>query len=129
MMYLLDTVALVRHFAGNKNIGHKAKEILNSIETTDNNFAISSISLMEILYLSEKNRIDIDFEETVSHITSNSSYQVVDLNTEILLTASMIKFYELHDRMILATAKWLDVPILSSDSKFGKVEGIQVIWD
>lgn len=39
------------------------------------------------------------------------------------------KFYELHDRMILATAKWLDIPIISSDKKFADVDGIKVIWD
>jgi hypothetical protein len=31
--------------------------------------------------------------------------------------------------MILSTAKWLDVPILSSDKRFVNINGIDVIWD
>jgi predicted nucleic acid-binding protein len=46
-----------------------------------------------------------------------------------LLTATSIDFYELHDRIILATAKWLDIPIISSDKEFSHIKGIKVIWD
>jgi PIN domain nuclease of toxin-antitoxin system len=35
---------------------------------------------------------------------------------------------ELHDRMILATALWLDVPIISSDERFQEVKNVTVIW-
>ena len=84
---------------------------------------------MEIMYLSEKNRINMEIETTVRLLLENDAYKIVDLNTDIIVTASRIKFYELHDRMILATAKWLDVPILSSDKKFSEVEGIEVIWN
>ena len=39
-----------------------------------------------------------------------------------------VEFYELHDRMILATAKYLDVPIISPDEKFEKISDIETIW-
>lgn len=129
MMYLLDTVALIRHFAGNRNIGHSAKKILDSFAETDYYLAVSIISLMEIMYLSEKKRINIDLVRTIKLLTENDAYKIIELNTEIIIVASNIDFYELHDRMILATAKWLDVPILSSDRKFIDVPDISVIWD
>ncbi|MCP5105732.1 MAG: type II toxin-antitoxin system VapC family toxin [bacterium] len=44
------------------------------------------------------------------------------------MTAQSVKFYELHDRLILATAKYLDIPVVSSDTEFKKVEGIEIIW-
>lgn len=117
MIYLLDTVALIRHFSGNKNIGKEARKLLNSIDSTDTKFAISIISLMEIMYLNERKRIDIELESTINLLLNNSAYNIVELNSEIVITAAKIKFYELHDRMILATAKWLDIPIISSDKK------------
>ena len=43
---------------------------------------------------------------------------MVDLTVEVLQVAEAVVFYELHDRLILATAKWLGIKILSSDSKF-----------
>ena len=84
---------------------------------------------MEILYLSEKRRIDIDLIETLNRIELSSLYQIVDLTPEILKVANDLVFYELHDRLILSTAKWLDIPIISSDEKFKNVEGVKVLWD
>lgn len=126
MQYLLDTVILIRHFTEIGKLGKKAQEILNS---RDNTFIISVISLMEILYLSEKRRINIDLIETLNKIELSSLYQIVDLTPDILVVANDLHFYELHDRLILSTAKWLDIPIISSDEKFKSVDGIKVFWN
>lgn len=126
MQYLLDTVTVVRHFTEIGTLGKKAQKILNSNENT---FVISVISLMEILYLSEKRRIGIDLNETLNKIEFSSLYRIADLTPDILKVANDLIFYELHDRLILSTAKWLDIPIISSDEKFKQVENIQVIWD
>ncbi len=58
--FLLDTVAIIRHFSGQGIIGKKAVYILERLDETDNVLIISIISLMEIMYLVEKNRIDIN---------------------------------------------------------------------
>ena len=129
MRYLLDTVVLIRHFVGKGKIGRKASLILESIEDSDDSLLISVISLMEVMYLSEKNRIDIGLEDTLDNIDASSKYAIIDLNTDILRVAKTIDFYELHDRLILATTKWLQIPILSSDAKFSSIQGIEVTWD
>nr|VFJ58594.1 MAG: Predicted nucleic acid-binding protein, contains PIN domain [Candidatus Kentron sp. DK]VFJ59820.1 MAG: Predicted nucleic acid-binding protein, contains PIN domain [Candidatus Kentron sp. DK] len=129
MQYLLDTVTIVRHFSGHGKIGRKAADILDVVEVRSDLLLISVISLMEILYLSEKNRISIDLPKTLEWIESSPKYAMVDLNADILRVARTISFGELHDRLILATAKWLDVPILSSDGAFKDVRGITVIWE
>ncbi|MBM3237027.1 type II toxin-antitoxin system VapC family toxin [Candidatus Poribacteria bacterium] len=126
MPYLLDTVTIVRHFTDTGYIGIKAREILNDF---DNHFLISVISLMEIMYLSEKHRININLTETLNKIESSSLYSGIDLTPEILKVAERTPFGELHDRLILSTAKWLEIPIISSDEGFDEVEGIEVIWN
>ena len=97
MQYLLDTVTNVRHFSAMGKIGEKAREILNSSE---NSFLISVISLMEIMYLSEKNRIGISLADTFAEIESSSLYSTIDLTPEILKIAEVTAFRELHDRLI-----------------------------
>ena len=130
MNYLLDTVTLVRHFTEQGQIGKQAALILDSIEkNTTDKFSISVVSLMEVMYLAEKKRITIDLQQTLKLINASNRYNIVNLTPEILITAETIDFYELHDRLILATAKWLDIPIISSDSLFPQVSGITVIWD
>lgn len=129
MQYLLDTVTIVRHFSGRGRIGRAAAHILDTIEERDDLLVISVISLMEIMYLAERNRITINLTETLERIESSSKYVIIDLSPEILRVAETIDFYELHDRLILATARWLDIPIMSSDEAFEDVPGIDVIWD
>jgi len=126
LKYLLDTVTVVLHLTDIGHIGTKAIGILNAF---DKNFLISVVSLMEIMYLSEKHRIEIDLTETLNKIESSSLYSVVDLTPEILKVAEITSFRELHDRLILSTAKWLEIPVISSDKTFDKVEGIEVIWN
>jgi hypothetical protein len=50
---------------------------------------------MEILYLPEKRRINIDLIETLNRLELSSLYQIVDLTPEILKVASDVIFPEL----------------------------------
>jgi PIN domain nuclease of toxin-antitoxin system len=129
VQYLLDTVTVVRHFTGLGKLGRQAANILNHIEQREDTMMISIISLMEIMYLAEKNRIAIDLSQTLDLIDSSAHYLIIDLNRDVLKVAETLCFDELHDRLILATARWLDIPIISSDHKFTKIADIEVIWD
>ena len=128
MQYLLDTVTIVRHFTGTGYIGSKAASILDTIEARNDVLIISVISLMEIMYLAEKNRITINLTETLKRLESSSKYMIINLSPEILRVAETVIFPELHDRLLLATAKWLDILIISSDRAFKNVMGIKVLW-
>ncbi len=108
MRYLLDTLALIRHFANIGHIGHQATAIFAGLNQSEDVLFISVISLMEVLYLAEKH-LPINLPETLGYIESSNKYIIVDLTPDILKVAESIQFYELHDRLILATAKWLDI--------------------
>ena len=99
MRYLLDSVTIIRHFSGIEKIGRTALSILDDIEQQEDCLAISVISLMEIMYLTEKRRIEIDLQGTLNRIESSSKYMIINLVPEILRVAQTIQFYELHDRL------------------------------
>ncbi len=128
MNFLIDTVTIVRHFSGQGNIGKKAKEIIADAESGRHTLFISVVSLFEIMYLAEKNRIKISLPLTISAISKKSCYQIVDLTTDIILVSSKTKFYELHDRLILGTALHFRLSILSSDTRFDEVTSIKRVW-
>ena len=56
---LADTVMIIRHFSEAGKIGRKAYELISGVERGQHHCYVSTISLVEILYLSEKNRIPI----------------------------------------------------------------------
>jgi len=79
MQYLIDTVTVVRHFSGKGKIGRTATQILDTIEERDDLLVISVVSLMEIMYLAEKHRIDINLSETIERIDTSSKYTVIEI--------------------------------------------------
>lgn len=129
MKFLLDTVAVVRWFTKNGQIGKSAKKILDKDENPSARLYISVVSLFEILYLSERNRVEIDLNQTMKLIKRSMRLNVIDLTAEIVLTARTVEFPELHDRLIIATTKHFNLPIISSDREFKNIAGIEVIWD
>ncbi|MBI5605778.1 MAG: hypothetical protein HY879_20790 [Deltaproteobacteria bacterium] len=102
MDYLGDTVTIIRHFSGTGKMGHSAREILGGVDTGKNRLFISSISLVEILYLSEKKRIQIHLQEVIELIGRSTNYHVVDLNPQIIILSESLKFRDIFDRLIMA---------------------------
>lgn len=128
MEYLTDTVTIIRHFSGTGKIGKKAKDILIGTETGKHHLYISTISLVEIMYLSEKNRIMINLGETLKLIHSSINYSIVDLKSDIIQIAEHIHIPEIFDRLIVATAKYLDIPVLTCDKIITERRIVEVIW-
>jgi PIN domain nuclease of toxin-antitoxin system len=128
MEYLADTVALIRHLSGTGRIGKAAKEILKAADQGEHIIYISIISMVEIMYLAEGNRIPVDFRTIKNKIIKSDNYHIIDLDMEIVETAKEIRGLELHDRLIVATGKYLKIPILTCDRSIQESSAIRTIW-
>jgi len=128
MEYLADTVALVRHFSKNGQIGKRAKQILKDADLGDHIIYISIISMVEVMYLTDANRIPLNFGDIKKKILNSDNYRIIDLTMEIVEIARTIEGLELHDRLIVATGKYLNIPILTTDHSIENSGIIEVIW-
>ena len=128
MEYLADTVTVIRHFSETGKIGKRAFEIITGTERGEHHCYVSTISLVEILYLSEKRRIDISLEKTLERIKDSENYSVISLTAQIVKLAESIDFPEIFDRLIISTAKYLKIPILTSDKKISSANFIETVW-
>ena len=100
---------------GKKVINDRSHQAFLSADKAESAIIIPAIVLMEVLYLFEKNRIDISLFQTEDLLRSQN-YQFEPLSLEILKTASEITdIPELHDRLIAATARYLDIPLITHD--------------
>ncbi len=79
MDYLVDTVALVRHLRGGRKIGTRARQILREADAGERIVAISAVTLMEILYLSESRRIPIDLDAVRRLLKRSINYCIVPI--------------------------------------------------
>jgi PIN domain nuclease of toxin-antitoxin system len=129
MQYLADTVAIVRHLRRHPALGHEARRILHEADAGRHKVYVSAITLMEVLYLSEARRIDLPLAELVSIISSSRNFEVVPVDTNVTLAAVGIDdVADLHDRIIVASARYLGVPILTGDRVIAASRHAQTIW-
>jgi predicted nucleic acid-binding protein len=125
--YVTDTQALVKFMMGKKVINEKSHQAFIDADKGKCTIIIPAIVLMEVLYLFEKNRIDISLFDTEVLLTSKN-YQFEPLSLEILKTASEITdIPELHDRLISATARYFDIPIISNDPLIQKSKFVKLL--
>ncbi len=110
-----DTQALVKFMMGKKVINDASHEIFQAADRGEGSIIIPAIVLMEVLYLFETNRIPVDLLHT-EDLMESDNYQFEPLSLEILKAGSEITdIPELHDRLIAATARHLDLPIITND--------------
>ena len=129
MEFVADTVTLIRFFSRTGKIGETARSLLRAADKGEHTVAVSVFSLVEVLYLSEKRRIPIDLDQLVEKLSSLDNYRIVDLDLNIVKEARNTHGLELHDRLIVATARVLGVPILTSDKTIAESGMVEVIWN
>ena len=125
--FVTDTQALVKFMMGKKVINDRSHQAFLSADKAESTIIIPAIVLMEVLYLFEKNRIDISLFQTEDLLRSQN-YQFEPLSLEILKTASEITdIPELHDRLIAATARYLDIPLITNDPVIRASEFVDIL--
>ena len=125
--FVTDTQALVKFMMGKKVINDRAHQAFLSADKAESTIIIPAIVLMEVLYLFEKNRIDISLFQT-EDLLKSQNYQFEPLSLEILKTASEITdIPELHDRLIAATARYLDIPLITNDPVIRASEFVDIL--
>ena len=129
MVYVVDTVTLVWHPEKHRRLGAQARSILQEADQGHHTIVISGVTLMEILYLSERRRISVDLTILKNLLARNQNYSVTPVSFEIIeATASIDDIPELHDRVIAGTAAWLNIPILTNDPAMTASRHVRTIW-
>ena len=125
--FVTDTQALVKFMMGKKVSGPKSHQAFLSADKGEYTIVIPAVVLMEVLYLFEKNRISINLLQT-EDLLNSKNYRLEPLGLEILKTASEITdIPELHDRLIAATARYLDIPIITDDPVIRKSKFVKLL--
>jgi len=127
--YVTDTTGLIRHLAKSKKQGKNASKIFEEADRGGCVVFIPVMVLMEILYLSEKNRISTTLPDVTKLVQSSTNYRIYPITAEVVLKAKEITdIPELHDRIIAATAVLLGLDLISKDSVIGESAFLKTIW-
>ncbi len=124
---LLDTHAIIWYFLDFKRLSIDAFEAIESASQIN----IASISIVEIIYLQEKGKLSGEALPRLNQIfASDPNWRLIPLDFEIAKAITQIPRVtvpEMPDRIIAATALYLNIPLVTKDSKI-QAANVQTIW-
>ena len=129
MNCLTDTHALLWWFADSPKISPKATDLFDKCEKGEITIFIPSIVVAEALSVFDKKRISFNFKKLFKQINDSENFVLVALDYPILQKMVDLKdIPELHDKIIVSTAMYLNLPIITKDKHLQTLSYIKTIW-
>ena len=124
MEVLIDSHALFWYFEEPKKLSIRTVKLLDSASL----IVIPTIVLLELEAILAKNSLREKFKKLLAELIENRTFLIHPLNLEVIKEyTGFSENLEMHDRVIVTTAKLLNLPIISKDEEVSKVYP-RVIW-
>jgi PIN domain nuclease of toxin-antitoxin system len=129
---IADTHTIIWYLFGDPRLSKTAQAFIDEAAARGEQTGISSITLVEIVYLIEKGRIPA---ETFSRLTQALQAQptlLVEMPVNLSIARALSRVDsqqvpDMPDRIIAATALSLGVPAISRDARI-RLSTLQTIW-
>ena len=127
-----DTHAAVWYLLNAKNLSSNAERAMDETIEACHPVYVSSISLVEVVYLVEKGKLpNVVLDRLTSALSEpDSGFVIAPLNLSIALAILQIPretVPDMPDRIIAATALDLGLRLVTRDSEISKT-GIETVW-
>lgn len=99
-----------------------------SAEKGESTLFIPTIVLAECLYLVENDKIDLDFNDLLKRIEVGRNFIPTSFNFQLMRILPEMRVSELHDRIIIATAKVLNAKLITKDREIRNAGIVEVVW-
>jgi PIN domain nuclease of toxin-antitoxin system len=127
-LYVIDTHVLVWYFIGSKRLKPTLREEIDETRNQNGRLLVPTIVMAEALDIAEKGRVNFDFSEMYRRIREEPEFEIVSFSSEIFDTTMQIRnIPELHDRIIVATARFYGTGILTKDRIILESGEVQVL--
>jgi PIN domain nuclease of toxin-antitoxin system len=128
-----DTHAIVWYLSKVERLSETAIRMLDQASQAGHMIHLSAISIVELQYLNERNRIDSSVLSQIIKIVRSDvpSINIVSLDLEVgenLRHIDRDVVPDMPDRIIAATALSLNLPLITCDHKIRACTAITTIW-
>ncbi len=133
-MIVVDTHVFVWWANGAPNeLSSAAKNQLTKAEKIDGGIVVSAISAWEIAILVTKGRLTLamDVEDWLSHAAALPGVRFLPVDRHILVQSVRLPepfHQDPADRIIVSTARGLNLPLLTVDQKIRAYSHVKTIW-
>ncbi len=127
-----DTHTALWHLFDDARLSGTAGTFISEAATARRKIAISTISLAEVVYLVEKNRLPPSAYEELTQALADPEH----VFTEAVFTSAIVQAMrevsraevpDMPDRVVAATAVYFDVPVISRDKRI-RAAHLKTIW-
>jgi PIN domain nuclease of toxin-antitoxin system len=127
-----DTHTALWHLFDDKRLSAAAETFINDAATARRKIAISTISLAEVVYLVEKNRLPASAYDELTQALADPEH----VFTEAVISAAIVQAMpqvpradvpDMPDRMVAATGVYFDVPVISRDRRI-RAANLKTVW-
>ncbi len=112
-----------------RRLSKAGKTLFAKAEAGEGKLYIPTMVFAEILYLSEKSRIKTTLTEAFEYLQRYPACAETPLDSDVLkVAAELTDIKELHDRLIAAAARFLQVPLLINDPVIQASAFVDTVW-
>lgn len=127
-----DTHAALWHLYDGAKLSDPARSFFDRAGIERTKIGLSTISLVEVIYLIEKHRLPESAYEELKKALDNPDHilEEVPFKAEIAVAMRQISrdaVPDMPDRIVAATAIYLGVPVISRDGKI-RASSVETIW-
>lgn len=128
-----DTHSSVWYLSASPELSANAKSFMDSVAASGGFIFVPTISIVEIIYLTEKSRLPPPTLPRLIQIVNlpNSSFSFIEMDSPAAQTLQQIPRLtvpDMPDRIVAATALHLNLPLVTKDSKIRQLTAIKTIW-
>lgn len=126
--YVVDTHALFWYLVDSPRLSESGRRIFQDALAGEVMLILSPIVLLELYGLLRKVKAPVDWEAELS-LLEQPPFWIEPITTEDLRLLNRLEtIFELHDRLIAATALRLNAPILTCDPQIHACPAVRCVW-
>lgn len=131
--FVADTHTVVWYLQGSNRLSETALTTLDAAIEANDRIYVTSISVVEVAYLVEKFRLpEVALDQLIEALSNpDADFVVVSLSLVIAQAMRHISrdiVPDMPDRIIAATALYLNLPLVTRDQRIQALTAIQTIW-
>jgi len=127
--YVVDTHSLVWFITEDDKLSKKAERVLDQAEAAEVEVLVPIIVLAETTYISQKKKVEITIDEVLERIRQGDGFAIVPFDFSIFQTTLKLpEDWEIHDRIIAATACYYGAKLVTRDRVMRASDEIETVW-
>jgi PIN domain nuclease of toxin-antitoxin system len=127
-----DTHTALWYLTRHPRLSETARNFIDAAAAAGHSIALSAISLAEIVYLVEKNRLPEAAFQDLKRALADPDYVIDEapFNSDVVEAMRLVSrndIPDMPDRIVAATGVHLDVPVISRDGRI-RASNVRTIW-